>query len=171
MSYADLFPDFQDEARCWIYAADRPLTEAEQAEIFRACNHFFEGWTSHRRGVKGAVHILFNRFLLLVAHVPDGDISGCGIDKSVHVLEKAAQQADFDWLSPLHIFFRDADGQVQHLPRPAFRKNVRAGNVTAETPVFDLGVATLGTVRHDGFEQPAGESWHARVFRIPHPTP
>ena len=170
MSFTDLFLDFKDDARCWIYAADRPLAEAERAKILQACNQFFEGWTSHRRGVAGAADILFNRFLLLVAYIPDGDISGCGIDKSVHVVEKAARQADFDWLSPLYVFFRNADGQVHHLPRPAFRKHVRAGAVTAETPVFDLGVATLGAVRHGDFEQPAGESWHARVFRIQHPT-
>ena len=40
----------------------------------------------------------------------------------------------------------------------------------AETPVFDLSLTTLGQVRDGGFEKPAGASWHARVFRIPHRT-
>ena len=65
------------------------------------------------------------------------------------------------------VFFRDAEGQIRHLPRRAFREEVSAGRITADTPVFDLSITTLGELRDGRFERPAGTAWHATAFRIP----
>ncbi len=170
MTYSDLFPALPDAARCWIYVAERTLTQAEQEALLDALHAFFGGWASHGRPVHGAAETLDDRFLVVAATLAEGDISGCGIDASVRVVTEAAQRLGVAWAAPLHVFFRDEAGAVQHLPRPAFRKLVQAGAVTAETPVFDVSLATLGSLRGGGFEQPAGASWHARVFRIPQPA-
>lgn len=170
MTYTELFPTLPDESRCWIYAADRPLTEAEQTSLLNTLNTFFEGWESHQRPVRGAAAILDNQFLLVGGVIVGGDLSGCGIDASVHVVQDAANQLGVSWVSPLLVFYRDADGTVQYLPRPAFRRLVANGTVTAATPVFDVSLTTLGQVREGAFEKAAGDAWHARVFRIPHPA-
>lgn len=169
-TYNTLLPTLPDEARCWIYTAERPLTGAEQDTLLDTLAAFFETWTSHSRPVQGDALIFQDRFLIVAATLAAGDISGCGIDKSVHAVEAAAQDLGFAWLSPLQIFFRDAEGAVQHASRPAFRRLVGEGTVTADTPVFDVSLTTLGPLRSGAFELPAGRSWHARIFRIPQPT-
>lgn len=166
-STATLFRALPDTARVWVYIADRPLREAEQAEVQHRLDAFFDAWTSHGRGVQGAATILADRLLVLAAHIPSGDISGCGIDKSVHTVEDAAQALGFAWQSPLLVTYRAADGTLQSEPRGAFRKRVRSGEVTAATPVLDLTLTTLGEVRAGHLERPAGDAWHARAFRIP----
>lgn len=165
-----LFPILPDHARLWIYAADRSLSEHEQTHLLETIHAFLAQWTSHGRPVEGAADVRDERFLLLAGFVPDGEVSGCGIDASVRAVETAGAALGITWLSPLNVFFRDAEGAVQSLPRPAFRKLVRAGTVTAETSVFDPSPATLGDVRREPFERPAGASWHALVFKIPQPV-
>ncbi|HMB91227.1 MAG TPA: hypothetical protein VKP65_10295 [Rhodothermales bacterium] len=165
-----LFSTLPDDARCWIYTADQPLTNAEQETLLNTLTTFFESWTSHSRPVQGDAVIMDDRFLIVAATLAAGDISGCGIDKSVHAVETVAQDMGFTWTSPLQIFFRDADGTVQHTSRPAFRRLVGEGTVTANTPVFDVSLTTLGPLRNGAFELPAGRSWHARIFRIPQPA-
>jgi hypothetical protein len=117
--------------------------------------------------VQGAATVLEDRFLVVVGAITRGDISGCGIDASVHRVQEVADALGVTWLSPLHVFYRGAEGTVESLPRSAFRKHVAAGTITAATPVFDVSLTTLGQVRDGAFEKPAGASWHARVFRIP----
>lgn len=166
-----LFPDFPDEARLWIYAADRPLEASEQETLTETLDRFLASWTSHARPVRGAAQLLHDRFLLVAATLAeDAAISGCGIDASVHAIEAAADTVGVRWLSPLVVCYRDADGTIQHLPRGAFRKLVRAGTVTAGTPVFDVSLTTVGALREQGLERPAGAGWHARAFRIPQPA-
>jgi len=163
----DLFVPFPDEARCWIYVADRPLSDALQEKLLGTLEPFFAEWASHGRPVQGAATVLEDRFLVVVGAITRGDISGCGIDASVHRVQETAENLGVTWLSPLLVFFRGADGTVESLPRSAFRKHVAAGTITAATPVFDVSLTTLGQLRDGTFEKPAGASWHARVFRIP----
>jgi hypothetical protein len=170
MAHSDLFSSLPDNAHCWIYAAERPLTVAEQKTLLDSLSPFFEGWVSHGRPVLGTATMLDNRFLVVAGILAQGDLSGCGIDSSVHVVEAAAQHLGVTWLSPLLVFYRDASGTVQHVARSGFRKRVAKGEVTTETPVFDLSIAALGSLRSGAFEKPAGTSWHARVFRIPEPA-
>ena len=171
MTYPDLFPALPDEARCWIYIADRRLTGVEQTALLDALRPFFQGWASHGRPVQGAATCLDDRFLIVAgALTQEGTISGCGIDASVHAVEEAAARLGIKWSSPLLVFYRDTDGTVDSLPRSAFKKRVANGTVTAETLVFDVSLTMLGQLRGGAFEKPAGASWHARVFRIPNPV-
>ena len=171
MTYPDLFPTLPDAARCWIYIADRRLTEAEQASLLDTLHPFFQGRASHGRPVQGAATCLNDRFLVVAGTLTqEGTISGCGIDASVHAVEEAAARLGIKWASPLLIFFRDTDSTVNSLPRSAFKRLVAAGTVTAQTRVFDVSLTMLGQLRNGAFEKPAGASWHARVFRIPNPV-
>ena len=108
-----------DAARCWIYVAERRLTEAEQTTLLDTLQAFFEGWASHGRPVQGAATCLDDRFLVVAgALTQEGDLSGCGIDASVHTVEEAAQRLGVVWASPLLIFYRDDDDAVISLPMP-----------------------------------------------------
>ena len=162
-----LFQELPPSARIWIYGADRALTPSEQEHLLDHLRPFLAGWRSHGRSVNGRAAVLEDRFLVVAADLPEGDISGCGIDASVHAVEEAGRAAGRTWLSALTVFFRDDRGAIQAVSRPEFRRAVRAGAVTAETPVFDLTPGTLGDVRAAGIERPAASSWHGRVFRIP----
>ena len=165
-----LFPDLPSSARFWVYAADARLTPDDQAALQAALDPFLANWQSHGRSVRGRATILDDWFLAVAADLPEGDISGCGIDASVHAVEAAADAIGRSWLSALLVLFRDESGQIHSASRPDFRRLVREGTVTADTLVFDLTPGTLGDMRARGIERTAGSSWHGRVFRIPEPA-
>lgn len=170
MDALERFSSFPHTARLWVYAADAPLDEATAATIHEQLDAFMDDWTSHGRPVEGAAHIEEGRFILIAATIHGGDISGCGIDASVHAVEQAAQAAGIAWIPSLHVIYRDAEGQVQHVSRSAFRALAEEGTVTADTPVFDPSITTVGALRAGAFEQRAGDAWHARAFDLAQPA-
>jgi hypothetical protein len=171
MADASLFPDLPGDAHCWIYVSDAPLDADMHAALLERVESFLAEWSSHDRPVRGDAAILHDRFLVLAATLDGpGDVSGCGIDASVHAIEDAAADLGVTWAPSLHVAFRADDGSVQTVSRSAFRARAEDGTVTTETIVFDPSVTTLAAVRNGDFEQPAGASWHARAFALPEPA-
>ncbi len=161
------FPNLPDEARLWIHPADAPLTEATQTALLDHLSTFIEGWTSHQHDVRGAAAVLHDRFLILAAVRSDGgDISGCGIDDASRTIDEAATRLGIDWVPSLYVLYRTADGSIDAVSRSTFQERAEAGEVTIDTPVFDPSLTTLGALRNGEFEQPAGQSWHARLFAL-----
>ena len=165
------FENLTDDARIWIYGLDRSLSETDAVQLKRDLEPFLHSWQSHGRAVQGSWQLHENRFIILGAVIPDYEISGCGIDASVHAIETFTELHNYRMLSGLHLFFRDQAGDIQFLERAAFRKKVRAGMISAATPVFDTSITNIKEFRSGKFELPAGQSWHATVFRIPLNTP
>ncbi|MFB6099087.1 MAG: hypothetical protein ABEK84_08265 [Salinibacter sp.] len=166
---ADLsaFSALPDDARVWIHAAATPLSNATQDALLDRLSVFMEDWTSHQRAVSGAATVLHDRFLVVAAATADGDISGCGIDDLTHAVEEAASTLDLDWVPSLHVLYRTSDGSVAAVSRRTFQQRAQEGTVTAETPVFDPSLTSLGALRNGQLERPARDSWHAQLLGAP----
>ncbi len=166
MTCRSLFPALPDAARIWVFATREAITDTLQAQLLSRLRSFIAGWRSHGNATSGDAVIIDHRFLVVGGILHDGGaLSGCSIDSLTRAIESAAQDLDTELLSPLAVFYRDSDGCVQSASRGAFRRLVKAGDILDNTPVFDLGVTTVGVFRGGAFEQPFCESWHARVFR------
>jgi hypothetical protein len=137
----------------------------EQTAVLEALSGFIETWSSHGRKVVAEALIAADRFVITAAHVPGGDVSGCGIDASVHALGSIAHAFDFGWAPALDVLFR-LDDEVRQADRATFSKLASQGAVTPDTIVYDTSLTTLGDLRRGGFELPARRSWHGRVFRF-----
>lgn len=164
-----VLPSLPDDARLWVFTADRTLSPQERDRLRGTIEQFVAGWTSHTRPVPGGVLLLEDRFVVVAAHL-EGGVSGCGIDSLVHAVEEAGAASGIAWVDGLQVVFRGEDGEIRALPRPTFRGLAREGTVTAATPVFDTTIATLGAFRSGGLERPAGSTWHGRVFRLMEPA-
>ncbi len=156
-----------DDARLWIYACDRELNELEELRVKEILTEFCAEWTSHGRSVESAADVIEGKFALIGGHIVDGDVSGCGIDKSTRALNAAASELGFEWLPGLTIHYRDDRGVPRSVSRPEFRRLVNEGVVTGDTLVFDLSIDTVGRFRRGEFERRASSTWHARVYGIP----
>ncbi len=155
------------QARLWLYAASRPLSEPEVERIGVEMNRFMADWSSHGREVLGVSELANNRIMGIAALVPEADVSGCGIDKSVHRLQALGEEVGVEWLGGLSIVYRDVAGELQVVTRSAFRGLVQTSQVSTTTPIVDLSLTTVAELRTRGLERPLGESWHARVFPAP----
>lgn len=155
------------EAQLWVYMCSRRLTGEEGLRLATALKPFLDSWQSHGRKVSGEATIIDNRFLLIGAHIPDAEISGCGIDASTQAVEAASEPLGISWLNSLHLAFRTPSGEIKTVMRPEFRKLLAQGIIQSDTPVFDLAIRTVGSLRAGNFELPFTESWHAEHFVVP----
>ena len=162
-----LFPSMPDHASLWSYTSSRPLSKAVEAELLGALEAFYSTWTSHEQKVFAQSILLESRYLFIAAYIPNGDLSGCGIDKSTRLLDEIARSNNFEWLDRLVVHFRDETGSVKAVSRSLFRSYIRDGIVSGETVVYDFTARSVGSLRSNGIERPASDSWHSRVFGIP----
>jgi hypothetical protein len=135
--------------------------------LHRAFEEFADSWDSHGRTVLAEMAIVERRFLIIAAHVENGDISGCGIDKQVHHVEEVGTQLGVMWSPALSVFYRDATGKIRAVSRTVFRERVSRQEITGTTLVFDPAAAYVADLREQRFARPARESWHRRIFNIP----
>ena len=164
---ADAFAELPPESRLWIYGADRDMTDEEIRHLYQAFDDFSSRWDSHGRDVSSAMIIVERRFLIVAAYVPDGDISGCGIDKSVSFIENEGERLGIVWSPALSVFYRDASGNVRSVSRTLFRERVAQNEIRGTTTVFDPAAAYVADLRAGRFARPARESWHRRIFNVP----
>lgn len=158
------FDHLPDDARVWVFAASRPLSEDEAARLLSRVDGHLTEWHAHGRAVVGARDWCYDRFLMVGADERASGVSGCSLDSLFHALGDAEAELGVQLRDASRVWFRDAEGDIRSLPRTEFRTLVREGEVDADTVVFDNTVSTAGDVRAGRWERPMRESWHRQVF-------
>ena len=165
--FSNYFPNLSEDAKVWVYVASASLDNKTAEALVEVIASFGSSWSSHGRIVQSNYELIDQQVVVLGAEVSQGTISGCGIDKSLHVLESFAQQHGFEWVTALSVTYRDAAGKLCVSTRKQFRELVKNGVITDATNVIDTAVSSLSELRNNGLEPHAGSSWHASVFSIP----
>lgn len=159
------FDQFPASSFLRVFSAPRDLSASECDSLREALSTFMGAWAAHERPVKGGFEIRDDRFVVVAADESVTALSGCSKDSLVGVLRQAGAQLGVDFVASPPIAFRSADG-IRSVDRNEFGRLVDAGEVTAATPVFDTIVSSVGGYRDEGFEKPAGASWHARAWKL-----
>lgn len=155
--------DLSDEARVWVFAADRPISPQDATRLLAQVDEFLAGWHAHGTPLTSAREWRDDRFLVIAA---DGDgASGCSIDGLFRALKALGTEIGANLVTSGLVFYRDAEGVVRSTTRPQFSAAAASGDVSPQTPVFDSSLTRLGDVRR-AFERPASESWHAALFPV-----
>ena len=167
IDYTDLFPNLPGDSDVWVYMASRFLSDKDSAELTSLLAQFASEWSSHGRKVDSGFEVIDKQLVVLGANIPGGDISGCGIDKSLQVLSDFSRTRDFQWVDSLSIVYRNSESELSVESRAGFRTRVASGEVTADTVVVDTSLRLLDSVRAGMLELKSADCWHGRLFRIP----
>ncbi len=162
----ELFPHLPDETRTWFYSLDRALDTAEQTGVLQQLQDFVGSWESHGRKVIGDAAIIRDRIVVIAGIIPDGDVSGCGVDASTQLLKRLAERFAFGFCGPLDVLYRDSDSTIQTTPRKAFATQLAQLGNSSPLWIYDLSVLTLGSVRDGLFEIPVRRSWFNRYLTM-----
>lgn len=157
------FDAIPDHARLWVFAASRPLTDAEQERLLDRVDAFQRDWAAHGTPLTSARELRYGRFLLVAVDERAAGVSGCSIDALTRGLRTLEQELGVELLNNGPVLYRDGD-TIRRVDRAEFHRLAEAGQVTPGTVVFDNTVPTVGGVRNGAWERPAAESWHRRVF-------
>jgi hypothetical protein len=152
-----------DDARVWVFAAERTLTPAEADAVLGTVDRFLGMWAAHGRPLRSARELRESRFLIIAVDEAAAGASGCSIDALVREIRDLESQLGVTLIDHGPIVFRDG-GTIRRVPRDEFAELARAGRVTPETRVFDNTISRLADLRGGGWEMPASASWHGRAF-------
>ena len=107
--------DFDPGSKVWIYQSSRLFTVSEALPIEEMINQFAQSWLSHGIPVKGAAHLFFGQFVILIADESATGVSGCSTDSSVRLIKEIEKIFGVNMFDRLALAFIDKD-KVQILP-------------------------------------------------------
>ncbi|MBE8713409.1 ABC transporter ATPase [Sphingobacterium hungaricum] len=149
--------------RVWIYQADRFFTEPEEAQALEILQAFVQDWTAHGNKLAGQVSIEYGLFVILQVDEAVANVTGCSIDKSVHLLKKIENELNINLFNRLLIAYKDGFNELQLVSNTVFQDLIDEGEVTEKTIVFNNMVTTYDEFE-DSWEVPFERSWHSKVF-------
>jgi hypothetical protein len=157
------FDEMPPDARLWIFAAERRLSDAEQQRLIPAVDAFLDGWAAHGAPLAAARDLRYGQFLFVAVDESNAGASGCSIDALTRVLASLEGELGLELVNHGPVLYR-ADGRVERLDRAAFADRVRRGEVAVNTIVFNNTLSRVAELQNGRWEVPAGDSWHARAF-------
>lgn len=157
---AELVPaGFPDDARVWIYQANRAFNEKEAVEVTEQLHHFYENWQTHGSPVKGWAGLLFRQFIIVIADETDEQVSGCSTDSSVRVIKSLERQYNINLFDRMTITFL-VKGKAEMLPFQQVQYAIDKGYITRDTMLFN-NVVTNKKELYTKWMVPLKESWLA----------
>ena len=157
------FTALPSHARLWIFAAERPVTGAAADKLLAQVDAFVSSWRAHGAPLTAGRDWRLDRFLLVAVDERAAGVSGCSVDALTHSLKELEAELGMSLLETAPVFYREK-GEVRRASRAEFKALAERGAVTAQMRVFDNTVPTVGTLER--WETPAGNSWHAKAFRL-----
>jgi hypothetical protein len=144
-------------SRVWVYAASRPLTETEQELVKSQALAFTDGWTAHQVPLKASFMIVKDVFLVFGVDIAHHDISGCGIDKSVHLVQKWEQELGVSFFDRMQLEY-EQNGELRLSNKSGMQQALEQGVVNEHTPFYNKTVNTVGEL-NSIFIVPFKQSW------------
>jgi hypothetical protein len=157
--------DFDPSSRVWVYQSSRLFTISEALQIEEMINEFAQNWLSHGVPVKGAAHLFFGQFVVLMADELATGVSGCSTDSSVRLIKEIEKEFGVNMFDRLALAFIVKD-KVQVLPMPQLKHAVEQGFITADTLFFNNVVLTKEQLENSWII-PAKDSWLAKKISFP----
>ena len=162
----DVLPD---DARTWVFGADRDLDESAADLLLPEVDRFLSQWHAHGAPLTVARDWKYGRFLTVAVDQSTAGASGCSIDGLFRSLKALESRLGASLVTSGLIFYRDRRGGIQAVDREQFADLSAEGKIARETRVFDPTVTTLGEWRAR-FELNAEDSWHAKLLRKNQPA-
>ncbi|MFN8875686.1 MAG: hypothetical protein ACK53A_03775 [Gemmatimonadota bacterium] len=154
------------DARAWVFAASRPLDDADAATLLAPVDAYLATWKAHGAPLTVGRELREGRFLVVGIDQRTAGASGCSIDALYRTLQGLEATLGTSLVSGGRVFWRSDDGTVHGGTRAEFAAAASRGEVGPETQVFDTTVGSVGALA-TGFERRAADSWHGQLLASP----
>jgi hypothetical protein len=157
------FDELPPDARLWIFAAERQLSETERARVLEEVDAFIGQWAAHTVPLTTARDLRHDQFIFVAVDERAAGASGCSIDALVRRMKGLQDELELELVNHAPVLFRDGAG-IARVSRERFADLVEAGSVNQDTVVFDNTLSRVGAVRDGRWELRAADSWHKTLF-------
>jgi len=163
--YHHLFPDFPDKARLWVRALDRPLDGAQQKKLEAEMERILSQWKTHGQSIESTWSLLHDQLLIVVEKTVATQLTGCAIDGMLQQVHHLVEQLGLSLLDHQRVLFR-RDHSLISAAKEELKERLEEGSLNASTPVIDLSLGQLGSLRRGQLERPLAETWIGRKYGI-----
>ena len=157
------FDELPEDARVWIFSAERKLTDPERIRLLAEVDAFINRWAAHAVPLTAGRDLVYDQFLFIAVDQRAAGPSGCSVDALVRQMKALEQEIGVELVNHAPVLFRQGQA-IARVPRDAFAELAEAGEIGPDTTVFNNTLTSLGDVRAGRWEVPATDSWHARAF-------
>jgi hypothetical protein len=102
-NFSQLFPNFPDDSRIWLYLSDRKLDATEAQYVKEQMHLFLTNWSAHNKKLTCDGILLFNQYLILAVNDNIESASGCSIDSSVRFVKHLGTELNVDFFNRLKV--------------------------------------------------------------------
>jgi hypothetical protein len=156
--------NFHPGSRVWVYQSNRLFSMGEALEIEKMLHVFLQQWHSHGTPVKGAAHLFFGQFVILVADESATGVSGCSTDSSVQLIRDIEKRFGVTMFDRTTLAFVVKD-KVQLLPLSQLSYAVENGFINGDTLYFNNLVQTREELESNWII-PVKQSWLAKKISL-----
>jgi len=136
-----IFEGFSDEAKVWLYQANRKLKDTEVEYLEKQLSNFVDQWSTHGAKLKACSEVLDSYRFAICA---DGSVeaSGCSIDASVRFMKEMGAELGVDFFNRSQIL-SDKEGQKVFVAFSELRNN-------PELEIYHPAITNLKELRTKG---------------------
>lgn len=156
------FEQMPENARLWIYQAERKLTPQEVRLVSDSTNTFLSQWQAHGSDLKASYAIEYDQFLIISVDESFSQASGCSIDASVHLIKALENELKISFMTTSQVAFLDGE-EINLYPFNQLKKQVEINAITPETKVFDNTVQNVAEFKSRWLTE-SKETWVKRYF-------
>ena len=157
------FDKLPDDARVWVYQANRPLWGSDVDTINQELQPALSQWAAHGQALLASAQVIEDRFVVVGVDEGYNLPSGCSIDSSVRTLRQLGESLGIDFFDR-SAAIRGEDGSVMTIELPAIKTAVLSGTITPGTVVFNTLVKTKAEFLTN-WHLRAADSWLKRHFK------
>jgi hypothetical protein len=157
------FEQLPNDARLWIFAAERALDDEEQRRVLSETDAFISEWTAHGVPLIAGRDLRYNQFVLVGVDERAAGVSGCSIDALVRRMQRLGDALGVELVNNSPVLYREGDA-IHRVSRDRFSELATAGTVSPNTRVFDNTLSRVGDLHSGKWEVKAVDSWHGRAF-------
>lgn len=166
LNYKELLQrDMDPTSKVWIYQATRLLSIQEALLAEDLITEFINQWESHGKPVKGAGHLFFGQFVILIADDTQTHVGGCSTDSSLRFIKLLQEKLQIDFLDRNLLAFLVND-TIQTVPYAQLQYAIDNAFITPDTLYFNNLVNSLQLLE-DKWIIPVKESWLANKIQLP----
>ena len=162
--YAENWSMMPQDAKTWVYLANRALSAEEVVKFLEGFKHFTGGWKAHGKPLDASWRLCGNRLLFVAVDESTAPATGCSIDASVAFLKSCSN----GWQNPVDWFDRQSnlykvDGEWCEASNSDFWALRKSHRISDETEVVNVVHQSMESCRGN-VAIPFAESWHAEMW-------
>ncbi|HMV15836.1 MAG TPA: hypothetical protein PKK18_06365 [Chitinophagales bacterium] len=131
-----------DNAKVWIFQANRSLTQDEVWEISDILENFTDRWQSHGRDIAAFGSLYYRRFVVLMADESAFTLSGCSIDIATKLMKELESAYDLQFFDRMKLCYKVTNDLVGSFSLSQLAENIATGKIKKDTIVFNNLVDT-----------------------------